>query len=843
MADPIYVVTLNKREDLDGFYSDMESDGYKIHLKRPISRNTHYYMTDVQAETLRGDSRVRAVEKRIEDTPGLVRRPAAILNNISHPKHGDHRKGYGVTALEHDWAKLHSAGTTAQRNKGVWGWDGTPVAAANLDIYNDGRHVDIVTCDNTVSFDCAEWDSTSVNPNQSRFVQYEWWQELNTYVSSIDDDGATLLTGPVNFYISNAVNTVDHGTHVTGTIAGRHYGWAPEANIYALQCLDGHTGTSPAPSQTEFDYLRAFHKYKPINPVTGKRNATISNHSWGFGWDYTDDYKDGWGIQDIDWIKYRGTTYNSGNPGPSGWTMSGIEADFGFGYYNRQIPSYNTACVADVEDAIEDGIIVICAASNDNLMIVPEIDPTTGVKHVDFDNTVTINGLYTFYYNRGSAPGASPGAICVGNSEHDKAMTRADGSNYGPRIDIWAPGSGIPSATRVNVGAADTKYGGHNWFGRKTGTSMASPQVSGIAAMLATNKYRLTSEDVIGYLQQSVWSGEMTWDTWYTQSGIASLHNTASAIVINANGSTSWRVVRGGDRNGCLWAQNQFDNKKVTVYVGDYLAFYIGMDVDYNWTSAQTGHPFYIKTSNTTGTGNQVSGVTNQGTTGGASGTEVFWDTTGVAPGTYYGVCGNHSSMSFEIVLVDAPAAVQDPTGFTNADSCRKGSLDNFIKALNPRPTTGYIGGWYTNTLKGKRDTGKPYANRQIYPRPNGLHEGAPGPLSYTLAVTANGSTDYVMTGADRNTGYTAKTDPVLTIKKGDTINFEMNAAGHPLWISIVQGTGQPAGGNIPTGIVNNGTASGATITWDTSVGVIAGTYYYNCEHHSGMTGIIFVNA
>ena len=476
MADPIYVVTLHKREDLDGFYSDMKSDGYKIHLKRPISRNTHYYMTDAQAETLRGDSRVRAVEKRIQDIPGLDRRPAVIENNVYHPKHGDHRKGYGVTPLEHDWGKLHSAGTTAQRNKGVWGWDGTPVAAANLDIYNDGRHVDIVTCDNTVSFDCAEWDSTSVNPGQSRFVQYEWWQELNPYVSSIDDDGATLLTGPVNFYISNAVNTVDHGTHVTGTIAGRHWGWATEANIYALQCLSGHSGTSPAPPQTEFDYLRAFHKYKAINPITGKRNATISNHSWGFGYDYRNDYRDGWGIEDINQIFYRGTTYNSSNPGPSGWTMDGIEADFGFGYWNRQIPSYNTACVADVEDAIEDGIIVICAASNDNLMIVPEIDPTTGVKHVDFDNTVSINGLYTFYYNRGSAPGASPGAICVGNAEHDKAMTRNDGSNYGPRIDIWAPGSGIPSASAVNNGAVDTKYGGHNWYARKSGTSMASPQ-------------------------------------------------------------------------------------------------------------------------------------------------------------------------------------------------------------------------------------------------------------------------------------------------------------------------------------------------------------------------------
>ena len=101
---------------------------------------------------------------------------------------------------------------------------------------------------------------------------------------------------------------------------------------------------------------------------------------------------------------------------------------------------------------------------------------------------------------------------------------------------------------------------------------------------------------------------------------------------------------------------------------------------------------------------------------------------------------------------------------------------------------------------------------------------------------------DYTMTGHDRNSAYTDKTDPTLTFKKGDTINFEMDAAGHPMWIQISQATGQPAGGNIPAGISNNGTASGATITWDTTT-VTPGTYYYNCQHHAGMGGTIFVNA
>ena len=90
MADPIYVVTLKDRDDLDGFYADMKSDGYKISLKRPISRNTHYYMTDDEAATLRNDSRVLAVELRPEDIPYLEIKgygtiDVGAINNAPYP--------------------------------------------------------------------------------------------------------------------------------------------------------------------------------------------------------------------------------------------------------------------------------------------------------------------------------------------------------------------------------------------------------------------------------------------------------------------------------------------------------------------------------------------------------------------------------------------------------------------------------------------------------------------------------------------------------------------------------------------------------------------------------------
>ena len=48
--DKEYIVTLKSKDDLEDFYAEMSSNGFKIARKRPISRNTHYYMTAEQAE-------------------------------------------------------------------------------------------------------------------------------------------------------------------------------------------------------------------------------------------------------------------------------------------------------------------------------------------------------------------------------------------------------------------------------------------------------------------------------------------------------------------------------------------------------------------------------------------------------------------------------------------------------------------------------------------------------------------------------------------------------------------------------------------------------------------------
>ena len=696
MADKIYVVTLKERGDLEGFYFDMESDGYKIHLKRPISRNTQYYMTDEQADTIRDDSRVLACEQRPEDI-GITPVPYGreVVNNTAYGFAGDFRKSTPYAQDNRQWGHLHVAGDDAQRKKGSWG---SGEVTDSISVFNNGKHVDVVIVDDPVSFDCAEW--WSAEKNVTRFKQYDWYTELNTYVGSIDDDGQSLPSGSYPNYIDNNANQTYHGNHVAGTVAGQWYGWAPEADIYSLQVLSNNSGQgTPVPVLLCFDYLRAFHKNKPINPETGKRNPTVTNHSWGYGVDLRSQFDEGFALSDYASVVYRGTTYTSLNPNPSGWTLAGLEADFGLSQWKRYFNYHYTAINADVEDAIEDGVVIIGAAGNSDFYM-SDSEPTDP-SYVDWNNRVTISGASTYYFMRGSSPCNAKGVINVGAIDTASDFRRADFSNFGPRVDVWAPGVSIVSSFN-SYGTADGKYGPPNYFWAISGTSMASPQVCGVAACLATGKERFTNSDVLGYIQLYGKKGDMTFDV--------------------AGGNFADATCRGS--NGGLY----FDSDVIELRVD------------------------------------------------------------------------------------------------------------------NPRPESGYLAGWYKDTLKGhRRDTELPkLGSIQVYPRQNILYRiPADGPETHMLNVIAS-SGKYVLDGTDRNGTISSQQNPTINLKKGDTLQLGMSAAGHPLWIQISQATGQPAAGNIPAGITNNGIADGGNITWDTSQ-AIAGTYYYNCEFHPSMTGTIFV--
>ena len=106
-------------------------------------------------------------------------------------------------------------------------------------------------------------------------------------------------------------------------------------------------------------------------------------------------------------------------------------------------------------------------------------------------------------------------------------------------------------------------------------------------------------------------------------------------------------------------------------------------------------------------------------------------------------------------------------------------------------------------------------------------------PATYSLDVTASNSSNYTLSGTDRN-GSVSGSDPSLTFSVGDTINFIVSASGHPFYLKTVAGTGT---GNTISGVTNNGSEN-ATITWIPSS---TGTFYYQCSLHGGMVGTITI--
>ena len=78
-------------------------------------------------------------------------------------------------------------------------------------------------------------------------------------------------------------------------------------------------------------------------------------------------------------------------------------------------------------------------------------------------------------------------------------------------------------------------------------------------------------------------------------------------------------------------------------------------------------------------------------------------------------------------------------------------------------------------------------------------------------------------------------TEPTLTLKRGQTYNFNVFAPPHPFWIMSTDTTWN-SGNAYNTGVTNNGTGDG-TVTFAVPSNAPA-TLYYQCQHHSD-SGII----
>jgi subtilisin family serine protease len=466
--EKVYVVTLKNFDDLEEFYDDMETPGGNLYipnrkvecnLRRTISRNTHYSLTEDEAELLRRDSRVLAVEL-LPNELGLEPTPFWTQTGVFE-------KSSDIDSFDKNWglARIIEGGQTSG-----WGTNSFfTQRSSTIKTTSSGKNVDVVIVDAHINPQHPEFAVNDDGTGGSRVNQIDWFQY------------STALGVPTTLTYDYSDISSNHGTHVAGTIAGNTQGWARDSRIFNMEFA--YAGSNFAGTNWElvlFDYIRYWHKNKDINPSTGRRNPTIVNNSWGYS------LSTNFPLGDIFQVMYRGTiTPLSGLPNPiKKQTLEQNGVPVPFDDYLYRVPARYSALDADVQDAINDGVLMIGSAGNSywNCSVNTQ---------QDWDNFIVVSGQQIFH-SRGSSPAAAGNSICVGSIGTMSQEYKSTFSNYGSRVDIYAPGSNIVSS--VYDATAGSEFGiqlendprsPQYKIGSISGTSMSSPQVSGLLACLA----------------------------------------------------------------------------------------------------------------------------------------------------------------------------------------------------------------------------------------------------------------------------------------------------------------------------------------------------------------------
>ena len=464
-----YNVILKKDVDYDGFWEDMETetDGLLYIPNRRIDytnerpgslRQCWYNLTDEEAEVVRQDPRVLAVEIPPEHRDDIIIGRRAIQEGVFTKTTSD-------SGNYQNWGLIRHKSTSNN-----YGTDTT--TSENFTYVLSGKGVDVVIQDSGIQTDHPEFQDVNGN---SRFVSVDWGAVHGGFTQNANHDR----------------DYDGHGTHCAGITAGKTFGWAKNARIHhqKIQGLEGSgdSGTGILPTYA-FDAIKLWHNDKSTDPNTGYKRPTIVNMSWGYYTTYNN--------SSITEINYRGSSYTgtqidssterNNNYGLITYTVNG-----GVSYFsNVRVASIDT----DIEELLEAGVHICVAAGNRS----NKIDVYGGIDYdnnYDADLSVPANVVY---YHRGSSPygdagnDGGPYAIIVGNmdsSVFDSVNDRkAISSETGPGVDIYAAGTNIMSCTSTT-----NKWGGgsQNYYLNSSykqtnisGTSMASPQVAGVAACL-----------------------------------------------------------------------------------------------------------------------------------------------------------------------------------------------------------------------------------------------------------------------------------------------------------------------------------------------------------------------
>lgn len=459
-----YIVSINRGEDLAQIEAELTASSgagpipnrsVDITNQRPMSkRQTHFLLTEDEAADLRTDPRIFGVDLPTGKDPLIDVSPTAI-------QQGDFTQTTSDTGAFINWGLRR-----CNEETNIYGTGNT--ASNEYKYILDGTGVDVVIHDTGTSADHPEWEDADGN---TRFVELDWYT-----ASGVSG------TMPAGFY----EDYHGHGTHCAGISAGKTYGWAKNAAIYAIK-YDNIKGTAdPNPGMSfedSIDCLIGWH-----NAKTNGR-PTIVNMSWGSGYTAAQDPNTGEYASEI---VYRGldqgpqtnanTVYSTYGLGP--WRYSGT---VGSNIY--RIGARVAATDTGIQELIDNGIHVVIAAGNDrNKIDVPNGSDYNNVRYGKLYFSGAIQSTnYSLNYHRGSSP-YDDEAFIVGSIDivdQGGLDTKSAFSSTGPGVNIYAPGSNIMSASSQTNQIGGSPYYADGLYKQTniSGTSMAAPQVCGLGAL------------------------------------------------------------------------------------------------------------------------------------------------------------------------------------------------------------------------------------------------------------------------------------------------------------------------------------------------------------------------
>lgn len=462
-----YIITVKDPTVWDtGLWNELTQDGLgnnfiptreiQVVNERPFNEwSAHFALTDDEAAEIRKDSRINTVELKADLQDD-------VKKEFIGSRAGQYDKSNTTSATMKNWGLLRCTNNTNPfvSSTGVNG---------NYNYNLDGAGVDIVVIDSGVEPGHPEFAVNADGTGGSRVVDFNW--------ASLGVPGVPTANS-IGGYLGDSDG---HGSHCAGIAAGNTNGWAPGAAIYSIRIFGGssiRTGSSLGEIDSDlcFDLVRAFHLKKIAE---GNKRPTICTNSWG--------YRSGYG--GMQYTVWRGTQYNI------------TSANSNYGQVNFLHPYVVNYLDVSADNAAAAGVILIGAAGN----YYHKADVPGGQ---DYDNYYSYYGIENVYYHRGSSPTRASSFINVGAIDNTTVERKANFSETGPRVDVYAPGVKIMSALSSRYGSVSDPRNTSYRLGKIDGTSMACPQVTGMLACVLQARPGMTPAEakqfVIDYSLKNV---------------------------------------------------------------------------------------------------------------------------------------------------------------------------------------------------------------------------------------------------------------------------------------------------------------------------------------------------